>query len=371
MLFDTPFSAGNVPTFPDKTLCLTFDDGPAEAATPPSEPGPHSVKLAQYLECMGVQATFFMVGRQAQLNPEIPARIAAMGHQVAVHTYDHMGLDDYLVQNGGDVVRQISMTAALLPHGAGPLYLRAPYGQWTPAVAQALNADLLTSIGCFGPIHWDNSATDWDKWLDDVAPEVVAREYMDNINAMGKGVILMHDNMANVRKSASKNRGLAFVERLVPLLLDAGYQLSRVDAIPGIASLAAAPPRVAFRGANQSYLTRAADGSLRVDAAAAGPTEQFTVVPLGGARVAFQSPDGHYISLSTDGVTVAATAPAITDWEIFEAVPCASSYIFRDFTGDFLRIGDAAALVGNGAQTDPNNRFTTTATAAAAAGAGT
>jgi hypothetical protein len=64
-----------------------------------------------------------------------------------------VALDDYLTKNGGDVVRQIALTSALLPNGTGgPYYFRAPYGQWSNAVVEALNADLLTCATCFGPI---------------------------------------------------------------------------------------------------------------------------------------------------------------------------------------------------------------------------
>lgn len=358
MLFETPLSAGNLPDFPDKTVCLTFDDGPAQAATPPSEPGPHTVELAQYLQSAGVQATFFMVGRQAQLFPGIAGQVSALGHQIGVHTYDHVGLDDYLNQDG-DVVRQIAMTTSLLPGSAGPLYLRAPYGQWSAAVTQAMNADLLTSVTCFGPIHWDNAATDWDKWLDDVDPAVVAQQYLDDITALGKGIILMHDNMANVRKSAAKNRGLALAENLVPMLQAAGFTLARVDAIPALAALAARTPRVALRGVNHEYVTLRSRGHILVTSDTPAEEEELTVVPLGSNRVAFQSADGQYFSLhQEDGITVTASATSIGDWEIFEAMPCRNgTSIFRTFTGDFLKIGADSALVGNGGQTDANNRF--------------
>jgi peptidoglycan/xylan/chitin deacetylase (PgdA/CDA1 family) len=256
MLFETTFSAGSIPTFPDNTFCLTFDDGPGETDPRSSETGPHSLELAQYLESSGVRATFFMVGRQIQQWPGVAEEISALGHQVAVHTYDHMGLDDYLAKNGGDVVRQISLTSSLLPNGSGgPFYLRAPYGQWSSAVAVALNADLLTCLTCFGPIHWDNAASDWDKWLDDIAPENVAELYLDDMHAIRKGIVLMHDNMANVRRYARKNRGLELAQQLVPRLLDAGYNLRRVDEIPQIASVASATPRIALRGTNQLYVS--------------------------------------------------------------------------------------------------------------------
>jgi peptidoglycan/xylan/chitin deacetylase (PgdA/CDA1 family) len=375
MLFETTFSAGTIPTFPENTLCLTFDDGPAETNSPVSEPGPHSLELAQYLQSVGVQATFFMVGRQLELFPGIAQQIGALGHQVGIHTYDHMGLDDYLTTNGGDVVRQISLTAALLPNDSGgSFYLRAPYGQWSPAVAQAMNADLLTCVTCFGPIHWDNNASDWDKWLDDIAPEVVAQQYLDDINTFKKGIILMHDNMANVRRSAAKNRGLALAQNLVPALQAAGYDLRRVDAIPGISAVAAATPRIALRGTNQAYVSPQDGGGREILLSGVAPAswETLTIVPLGSNRFAFQALGGQYFSLQEDGISVTATATAIGDWEIFEAIPCGiGTYIFRTFTGDFLTIGAASALVGNGGQTDPNNGFSFFVYAAAVAEAGT
>ncbi len=362
MLFEAPFSAGNVPSFPDKTVCLTFDDGPAETNAPDSEPGPHSLELAQYLQSVGVQATFFMVGRQMQEFPEIAEQIGALGHQVGVHTYDHMGLDDYLTKNGGDVVRQISLTTALLPNSSGdPFYLRAPYGQWSPAVAQAMNADLLTCVTCFGPIHWDNAATDWDKWLDGVAPEEVAQQYMDDIKKIGKGIILMHDNMANMRRFAVRNRGLALAMSLVPMLQDEGYDMRRVGAIPGIVAQAAATPCIALRGTNEEYVScqGGGGGEILVNGAAPSLSEQLIVVPLGSNRFAFKAPGGQYFSLDeADGSTMTATATQIGDWEIFEGIPCNNgTTIFRTFTGDFLTIGAGSALVGNGGQTDANNGF--------------
>jgi hypothetical protein len=210
--------------------------------------------------------------------------------------------------------------------------------------------------------------------LNDVPPEDVAQQYLDDINQMGKGIILMHDNMANVRRYAPKNRGLALAQNLVPALLDAGYTLSRVDAIPGIASHAAATPRIALRGTNQAYVScqSAGGGDILVTGAAPASWEELTVVPLGSNCVALQAPAGQYFSLQPDGVAVTATAADIGDWETFEAMSCSDgTTLFRTFTGDFLTIGAGAALVGNGGQTDPNNGFAFSLYAAAAAGGGT
>jgi hypothetical protein len=226
-------------------------------------------------------------------------------------------------------------------------------------VARALNADLLTCATCFGPIHWDNQASDWDKWLNDADPADVAKQYMDDINSMGKGIILMHDNVANVRRWAAKNRGLALAQNLVPMLKAAGFQISRVDAIPAIAAQAAAGPQIALRGVNQAYVRFQGTGEeILVNSAAPTTDDQLTVLPLGSNRVAFQGPNGEYVSLSQDGVTMSVTATTIGEWETFEAVPCGNGEaIFRTFTGDFLSIGTDSALIGNGGQTHPQNRF--------------
>ena len=47
-------------SMPDKTLCLTFDDGPGE--TNGESKGPRTLELAQYLHAEGIAATFFVLG---------------------------------------------------------------------------------------------------------------------------------------------------------------------------------------------------------------------------------------------------------------------------------------------------------------------
>lgn len=61
------------------TVYLTFDDGPSQL-TP---------KVLDILRDEGVQATFFVLGEQAQARPEIVRRIVEEGHAVGNHTYNH------------------------------------------------------------------------------------------------------------------------------------------------------------------------------------------------------------------------------------------------------------------------------------------
>lgn len=61
-------------------IALTFDDGPHPEGTP---------AVLDLLAAAGVKASFFLVGEQARAFPELAERIAAEGHEVAVHGDRH------------------------------------------------------------------------------------------------------------------------------------------------------------------------------------------------------------------------------------------------------------------------------------------
>jgi len=68
-----------VPT-EQKVVALTFDDGPNPVYTP------QVLKLARE---KGIKVTFFLIGRNIQLYPELAREEAAEGHALGNHTWDH------------------------------------------------------------------------------------------------------------------------------------------------------------------------------------------------------------------------------------------------------------------------------------------
>jgi peptidoglycan/xylan/chitin deacetylase (PgdA/CDA1 family) len=64
----------------DRSICLTFDDGPDPRYTP---------DLLDLLAEYRVKATFFLLGRQILQNPELARRIINDGHAVGHHTFSH------------------------------------------------------------------------------------------------------------------------------------------------------------------------------------------------------------------------------------------------------------------------------------------
>lgn len=97
----------------DKTLYLTFDDGPHATATP---------FVLDQLAAYGAKASFFCIGKNVVAHPDIFHRIREEGHAVGNHTYTHV--------NGWKVndtvyCHEIKETAGLVRSSL----FRPPYGR--------------------------------------------------------------------------------------------------------------------------------------------------------------------------------------------------------------------------------------------------
>ena len=77
---------------PSEEVYLTFDDGPTPGVTE---------MILEQLAKYGAKATFFCLGKNAEMHPELFQRIVAEGHRIGNHTYSHqkgwrMSLEGYL-----------------------------------------------------------------------------------------------------------------------------------------------------------------------------------------------------------------------------------------------------------------------------------
>ena len=176
-------------------VALTFDDGPREATTGP---------LLDGLALREVPATFFLVGSRIPGNEELVRRMAAEGHQIGVHTYDHVELKG-LSRREFDF--QVGKTRALLTGllGEGSYWLRPPYGL----------IDKAAEDWCGGPIIlWSVDPEDWkDDNIDRITAAVV-----DHVS--DGDIILMHDLFASSEEAALQ---------VVDALLDRGFCFVTVE----------------------------------------------------------------------------------------------------------------------------------------------
>ena len=120
-------------------VALTFDDGPSPATTP---------RVLELLESAGVRATFFLVGRKALAHPQIVRDIAANGHEIGLHGFDHDRL--FSLRLPAHVVGDIRRTqAAIASAGVSePMLFRPPIGFVSHLTVNGARRAGVTLIGC-------------------------------------------------------------------------------------------------------------------------------------------------------------------------------------------------------------------------------
>jgi peptidoglycan-N-acetylglucosamine deacetylase len=162
-------------------VALTFDDGPDPVNTP---------LILDLLKEQGVKATFCLVGFRARDNPDLVRRIAAEGHTLCNHSWQH---DIQLAKKEPDQIRDDlrrtnEAIRAAVP-GVRIPYFRAPGGNFTRDLVRLTRQLGMTSI------YWQVDPRDWEHKKEESAPAHVERLIHDIKRDTRPGaIVLSHDN---------------------------------------------------------------------------------------------------------------------------------------------------------------------------------
>jgi peptidoglycan-N-acetylglucosamine deacetylase len=188
----------------DGEVVLTFDDGPLPK---------YSSQILDILAAQCVKATFFLVGRQAQANPEGVRKVLAAGHTVATHTLSHplnmhrLPLDRAKAEIDGGIA---SVTAAL----GGQSAVLSPFFR-IPGLARNDGIEEYTRSKGLQIWSTDFLADDWRH----VSSQRVHDLAMQRLAAKGKGVLLLHD---------IQPRTVAALPKILQDLKSRGYRVVHV-----------------------------------------------------------------------------------------------------------------------------------------------
>lgn len=176
-------------------IALTFDDGPSAAWTP---------ALLDGLKERGVKATFFLIGENADKNPEIVKRMVEEGHLIGNHTYHHVELTKV---SENEARLELADTNAVIARitGKEPEYMRPPFGAWQRKLEQEIR---------MLPVLWTIDPLDWTTENPDEIVNKVVTEAEEN------DIILLHDCY-----KSSVEAGL----RIVDILQEEGFVFVTVD----------------------------------------------------------------------------------------------------------------------------------------------
>lgn len=182
------------PTAKRKLVALTYDDGPSK----------YTDRLLDCLEENNAKATFFVVGTQIELYPDILKRADDMGMEIGSHTYSHK----YLYKESSDSIQEEmqkneELINSLLGHGTK--IMRPTGGGINDTVEATIDMPM---------ICWDLDTLDWDTRDVDSTVEKTLRNVQDGT------IVLMHDLYEPT---------VAASEIIIPELISRGYKLVTVS----------------------------------------------------------------------------------------------------------------------------------------------
>lgn len=185
----------------DKAIALTFDDGPHPRYTP---------KILELLERYGVKATFFMIGKNVSLYPELARCVAEKGHEIGSHTYSHPHM---LRLSSKALLEEIKDTERILSQLGLPMptLFRPPEGYRTQE-----QCAVLKEAG-YRVVVWSLDTHDWKN----TPSEEIVKYVMRNVS--GGDILLFHDYISG------QNTTITALEQIIPMLLADGYRFVSVS----------------------------------------------------------------------------------------------------------------------------------------------
>ncbi len=197
-------------------IALTFDDGPCSGSTE---------ELLDAMGELGVAGTFFCVGENVAMNPDIVRRLVDEGHVVGSHSQRHSRGAGISPRDTAHITLAQAELEAVL--GQRPRLYRPPWGWLTPWEGHRLHSLGYTAIG------WDVYTLDWQ--IPEPDPVDVAHQACADV--LNGSIFCFHDGYP-LANSWSKSVTTETIKMIVPELRDRGYEFVTVSDLLGIASYA-------------------------------------------------------------------------------------------------------------------------------------
>lgn len=179
----------------EKVIALTFDDGPHRK---------HTTEILDLLKKHEAKATFFIVGANAEKNPDVVLRMYEEGHELANHTYSHKTR-----MNVSQLIQELKKTDEVIYSitGQSSKLFRPVEGQYTDEIVQAVSREGYKLVMW----SWHLDTLDWkNPGVDKIVGFV--------LNGAKEGnVVLFHDGGGNRRQTVEA------LEKILPALEKQGY----------------------------------------------------------------------------------------------------------------------------------------------------
>ncbi len=218
--------------YKEKTLALTFDDGPDKQFTP---------MVLDALKDLKVPATFFVIGQNADESPSLVRRMVDEGHEIGSHSFTHPNLG-FATKSRVELELNATQRSIESITGRSTILFRPPYNaDAEPSTAPEMEP--VAQAATMGYITIGESI-DPEDWLLEVPQpngSVLHRDASDIVNKIyqdiPKGnVILLHDAGGNRIETVKALR------IVVPALEAKGYKFVTISKLAGLSYDQVMPP---------------------------------------------------------------------------------------------------------------------------------
>ena len=191
-----------------KRIALTFDDGPHPT---------HTEAILSLLDEYGITATFFVIGENISYFPDAFDKLVAADVEIGNHTYTHPKLNE---QKEGELSDEIARCeeAIVARGGKHTSLFRPPEG-----VRNAVVTSVCRKAG-YRTVYWNLDTLDWTG----ASALSIERAILSGVK--NGSIILCHDYIA------SGGHTVEAMRRVIPRLLDQGYEFVTVSELLGIAN---------------------------------------------------------------------------------------------------------------------------------------
>ncbi|MFE1228731.1 bifunctional polysaccharide deacetylase/glycosyltransferase family 2 protein [Streptomyces sp. NPDC058745] len=201
---------------PDRTVVLSFDDGPSPEWTP---------KILEVLAARNIRADFFVTGAMTTRNPELIRQIVAGGHEIGVHTFTH---PDLVYQSHARISWEMAQTQLALAGVAGvhSALFRPPYSSDASALDD-WNYPVIKYLGARGYLtaFIDRDTDDWKR----PGVDEIVKAAMPSRPGAGE-LILLHD------AGGDRTQTIAALVQIIDKLQAQGYRFTTISEALGASS---------------------------------------------------------------------------------------------------------------------------------------
>ncbi len=207
----------------DRKVVLTFDDGPDPRYTP---------QILDALRKAGVPATFFVLGTNGEMNPELLRREIAEGHEIGTHTFTHPNISTI---SPAQFKLELSATQHLLASTIGrhSLLFRPPYAvdAEPETIDQVRPIEIAAEYG-YLVVGMQIDPNDWER----PGVDEIVRRTVEQAERGDGNIILLHDAGGDRRQTVQA------IPEIVEALRSRGFQFVNVSDLLGRSRDQVMPP---------------------------------------------------------------------------------------------------------------------------------